>query len=197
MHKRSLILILALAAVLPSSAATFVSGTWYHVITNDSANATNGASGSSGVDTYVDPGPTPWSFSLLSAGTLEFVDAQFPGDTIQVMNGASSLGVTPQGSIFNPTVNCGFSPTDCLANPDFVRITINLVANTVYSLQFIALDSPLQTSSGFFRITGTFAAEQNPDPDPEPQPGAVPEPATYALTGAALAVVGYLKARKR
>ncbi len=193
MQKRSLLLILALAAVLPSSAATFTSGTWYHVITSDSAIAMRGSGGGA---LYADPGDPPWSFSLLSIGTLEFVDAQISGDTVEIYSGsianaANRLGVTPQGGIFN-AANCGLTPLDCLANNNFARISIALVANTAYNLQFVAIDSPLQSSSGFFRITGTIDTGTPPSGGNQ-----VPEPATYALAGTAFAALAWLKARKR
>ncbi len=198
MQQRSLILLLAVALSLPLNAASFVSGTWYHIITNFNADATNGSSGGSGSNTYVDPGASPWSFSLLEAGTLEIVDAQNPGDTLRVENilmdnSRASLGVTPQGSPFNPGVSCGLEPLSCLADNSFAQATIALTANTNYNLQFIAIDSPLFSSSAFFRITGSFADENDPPPPPpvdpppppvappppaDPDPSAIPEPTT-------------------
>jgi hypothetical protein len=79
---------------------------------------------------------------------------------------------------------------------------VALTANTAYNLQFIAIDSPLFSSSAFFRITGTLATNDPPPPpppvDPPPAgPGAIPEPSTYALSGGAIAALAYLRNRKR
>jgi hypothetical protein len=214
MQKRCFRILLAAALSLPLNAASFVAGTWYHVITNFNADATNGSTGGTGINAYVDPGAAPWSFSLLDAGTLEVVDGQNPGDTIRVENilmdnSRVNLGVTPQGSPFNPGVNCGLEPETCLADNNFARITVALTANTAYNLQFIAIDSPLFSSSAFFRITGTLATNDPPPPPPPPVdppppadpppagPGAIPEPSTYALSGGAIAALAYLRNRKR
>lgn len=201
---------MALTAVLPSSAATFTSGTWYNILTTAGVDADPGASGGTGVNSYLTPGALPWSFSLLSAGTLDVVDAQNPGDTYRVENiGAGNartiLGVTTQGIAFAPNVSCGLDPQTCFdtplqaATPVYSKATFALLANTAYSLQFIAIDSPLFSSNAFFRINGSIDSGTPPPPPPPPPPGGneVPEPATYAMTGAAFAALAWLKARKR
>jgi len=209
MQKRSLILFAALLSSIPISAAPVSTGSWYHVLTGlPSVDGTNGVAGGSGANAYLDPGAGPWTFSLLNAGTLDVVDGQNPGETYNVFNGNTLLGLTLQGSIFDPFTSCGLAPQDCFTTPDvgnapvYSRRTYNLLANTPYSIRIQAVDAPAFGSSVFFRVNGTLGTNNPPPPPPPPpppggDPNAIPEPTTYALTGTAFAALAWLKSRKR
>lgn len=185
-----LVAALLLASVLPASSAVIEANTWYHIIIGNSVDATNGAN-SDPAGIYFDPLAGPWTFNLTSAGTLEVTDADFNGDYISVLDGGIAFTPNPQGPIFNPAANCGLDPTACLADTDFWHLTVALTAKT-YSLNFIGIDTPFQTTNAFFRVLGTIDNGTPPPPDPS-----VPEPATYVLTGASIAVLVSLRANKR
>lgn len=212
MQKRSLILLAAFISAIPSSAAPVTSGSWYHILTTTPlTDATPGVEGGSGMNAYLNPGTGPWTFSLLNAGTLDVVDAQNPGETYNVFNGNTLLGLTIQGGVFDPFTSCGLAPQDCFTTPDvsgvpvYSRRTYNLLANTPYSLRIQAVDAPAFGSSAFFRVNGTIGTNNPPPPPPPPppvdppptDPNAIPEPTTYALTGTAFAALAWLKSRKR
>ena len=205
MQKRSSLLLIALlGAALPALPATIDANKWYHITIANSVNASN-ASNSNPAGTYFDPGAGPWTFNLISAGTLEVTDADFNGDYVSVRDNGTAFTPNPQGPIFDPGANCGLNPTACLANPQFWHLTVALTAKA-YSLTFVGLDTPLQTSSVFFRVTGTIDNGSTPPPPPPPpvdpppvtpDPSSIPEPTTYALCGSAFAALAWLKGRKR
>lgn len=186
MQKSSLLLVLALAAATVPASATAIStgsptGQWYHILTALNVNAGPGPDGS---PAYISPGEAPWTFTLTSAGTLDFADAQNGGDSYNVLNNGLLLTSAAKTSEFNPAISCGFDPTACFGSAQFARLVgFNLAAGS-YSLDFVATLSPTQSSSAFFRING--AADS-----------AVPEPSSYALSASALGLLAWLKRRQR
>ena len=183
MHKSSLLLALALsAASIPASASAINTGQWYHILTSLGNNASGGPDGS---PVYFAPNAPPWTFTLLAAGTLDFTDAQNPGDTVQVFNNGASLTATPAAGAFDPQVSCGFDPTACFADSRFAHVVGFGLGAGSYSLNFVATASPTLSSSGFFRINGTAGTSP------------IPEPSTYALTASAAIAIALLNRRRR
>lgn len=192
MQQSSPILLLAALAVLASSAtaATIEAGKWYQIDLMTNTNATPG-SNSVPSGAYFSPGLGPWTFNLLSAGTLEVTDAGLTGDYIRVLDGANPFLPNPQPPVVAPE-NCGLDPATCLANPNFWHMTVALNPKA-YSLNFVGIDIGNIITSAFFRVTGTLGTVVPPPTDPT----AVPEPTTYALTGTAVLALAWLKGRKR
>lgn len=186
MQKRSFLILLALAAATVPASATAIStgsptGQWYHILTALNVNAGPGPDGS---PVYFSPGAAPWTFTLASAGTLDFADAQNGGDSYDVLNNGLLLTSAAKTSEFDGAVSCGFNPAACFGDARFARlIGFNLAAGT-YSLDFVATLSPTQSSSAFFRVNGLSGAS-------------VPEPSTYALCASALGLLAHLKRRQR
>lgn len=196
---RSITLLLTLAAAsLPMSATAIQSGLWYQFVSDVNNNVSNGA-GDSGVPAgYQDPGLPPWTFTLLSAGSLDVTDAQLVGDSYNVFNGSTLLQYTGQSAPFDPNTNCGLNPTGCFTAAGFSHTTIQLGAGS-YSISLRAVDNPQFSSSGFLRVNGTLGTAAPPttpgtDPPPANDPNAVPEPGTVLLMASAL---GFLVLRRR
>jgi hypothetical protein len=203
MQRICLFLLTALVSVaIPSSAAAIEANKWYSLSVLKDVPATNGAN-SSPAGTFFDPGTGPWTFTLLTAGTLQVTDAEFNGDYISVLDSGTAFTPNPQGPIFNPAANCGLDPAGCFANSDFWHLTVALTPKA-YSLTFVGLDVPLQQTTAFFRVLGTLAAPTDPgnggggnNPTDPGTPGAVPEPTTYALCGLALLGLAWHKANRK
>lgn len=195
MQKRSLLLLPTLLwMALPATPAVIDSGVWYSLTVSTGINADPGAN-SDPAGAFFSPGLGPWTFNLISAGTLEVVDADLNGDYISVRDGVTPFLPNPQGPVFNGS-NCG-TPTECLANANFWRLSVAL-APKAYSLTFVGIDVLNITTTAFFRVTGTVDNVVPPPPtEPPPTPNAIPEPSTYALTGTAFAALAWLKSRKR
>lgn len=158
-----------MSAIVPLSAATIDAGKWYHVELMPNTNATPGAN-SDPAGAYFSPGAGPWTFNLLTAGTLEVTDAGLTGDYIRVLDGATSFLPNPQPPV-SPPIICGLDPATCLANANFWHLTVAL-APKAYSLNFAGIDIGNIITSAFFRVTGTLGSIDQPPPGPS----AVPEP---------------------
>ncbi len=188
MQKRSLLLILVLAAAtVPASATAILTGNpgqWYNIQATLNNNATGGPDGS---PTYFAPGDPPWTFTLLSAGTLDFTDAQNSGDQYDVKNNGTLLTSSSGGVAFNPGISCGFDPTQCFGSSNFAHVTAFALAAGSYSLDFVLTSSVPQSSAAFFRINGTAGTSD---------PGAIPEPSTYVLSASAIGLLAWLKRRR-
>lgn len=123
--------------------------------------------GSSGTPTTVLDAPA-WTFVAGAGGaTLSVVDAFEAGDAFQVFDFGVPIGSTsvPVGG-----VDCGDDPVACLSTPGMSMGVFALAAGA-HSLSLVALDGS-SLGSGYLQVTGSQA---------------VPEPASLALTLAALA----------
>ncbi len=184
MQKLSLFLTLALAGVaLPASAAAISTGNpgpWYSIQATLNQNATGGPDGT---PAYFAPGAAPWTFTLLSAGTLDFTDAQNSGDQYDVHNNGNLLTSSSGGVAFDPNTSCDFDPTVCFGSSNFSHVSGFVLAAGSYSLDFVLTSSAPQSSAAFFRINDTLET-------------ATPEPSTYVLSASAIGLLAWLKRRK-
>lgn len=213
MRKSILFLLLGAALSAPAFATPIDANRWYSIVSNETNNT---FPGSANEPNYSTPGNPPWSFTLLTPGILRFTDAQVAGEAYRIYNGdaiaANQIGYTgPRDRNFN--ANCLLDPTLCYedAQNRFARITLNLLAGT-YNLTITTEDNTLFSSAAFFRVEGslvtappatssapspTTSAPPPPTSAPGGTPGAVPEPATFALTGVAAALLYCLKTRRK
>jgi hypothetical protein len=206
MRKSILLLFLCAALSAPVFATAIDANRWYSIVSNETNNT---FPGSASEPNYFSPGNPPWSFTLITPGILRFTDAQIAGEAYRIYNGdaiaANEIGYTgPRARDFG--ANCLLDPTVCYQDSQnrFARLTLNLLAGT-YNLTITTEDNTLFSSAAFFRVDGTFSsapppATSAPPPTtsgPNGDPGAVPEPATFALTGVAAALLYCWKTRRR
>ena len=170
---------LLLAAYMPMQAATINLDTWYQFgFTLEGVTATGCApadpSGpfctpSSGTPTtFLDA--APWTFTAPTGGVLvTLVDAFTTVEAFELFDGGVSQGIT---SAPDPTGDCGDDPALCLLDPNSSKGTFFLAAGP-HSLTVIPTLSPEELGSGFLIAQS-----------------AVPEPATWLLTGLAVAGLG-------
>ena len=134
--------------------------------------------------------PLSFTFTLTAAqvGTLTVVDAGFAGDTYQVTNLGSVLGMTSTvaPATYPNVTNAGIDFDAAYANPAFSHSVFTLGAGT-YSISgalaqsVVAADgSPLNASVGAVSLTVA----------------PIPEPSTYAMLLAGLGFVGLLARRR-
>lgn len=211
MRKSILLLLLGAALTVPASATPIEANRWYSIVSDETNNT---FPGSSNEPTFSTPGNPPWSFTLITPGILRFTDAQIAGEAYRIYNGAilaaNEIGYTgPRDRNFG--ANCLLDPTLCYedAQNRFARLTLNLVAGN-YNLRITTEDNTLFSSAAFFRVEGTLStapptttaptttAPSTTAPPTTSAPGgsAVPEPATFALSGVAGALLYCLKTRR-
>jgi hypothetical protein len=211
--RKSILLFLTCAALsAPAFATAIDANRWYSIVSNETNNT---FPGSANEPNYFSPGNPPWSFTLLTPGILRFTDAQIAGEAYRIYNGeaieANEIGYTgPRARDFG--ANCLLNPTECYQDPmnRFARLTLNLLAGT-YNLRITTEDNTLFSSAAFFRVEGTFGTAPPSSSAPPPttsapppttsapngDPGAVPEPATFALTGVAAALLYCFKTSRK
>ena len=136
--------------------------------------------------------PLTFTFTLSAAqvGTLTVVDAGFAGDTYQITNLGSALGMTSSvAPATYPNVTDADAGTDfdaAYANPAFSQSVFTLgagtyrISGTLAQSVFAADGSPLNASVGAVSLTVA----------------AIPEPSTYAMLLAGLGFVGLLARRR-
>lgn len=148
----------------PAAASTVLPNTWYSfsfgAVGSSFANGVDGGSGTN-PDSLNAPDPN-WDFTLLTAGSITFVDAFLSGDQFNITDFGSSIGSTSA-----PTVGdtCHDDITACLANPNISKGTFALGAGSHSINGTLITGVPGYIGgSGFFRIDV-----------------AVPEPATWVM----------------
>lgn len=187
---------------LSLQAAPIEAGIWYNVQAFFPGPVTGGVSGTG----FSAPGDGPWTFTLVGDGTLDFTDAGTSGDSYTVFNFGNALNTSPTNGNFTgqgviPPSNCGLDPLACFLDSDFANETFALTGGTGtnFSLTFNMVDF-FQGGDAFFRINGTLTTPAGTttsggEPPVDPPTGDVPEPATYALVGSAIAWLAW-KRRK-
>jgi len=131
---------------------------------------------SDGANSQFAPAP-PWTFALLTGGTLLVTDAFSQYDRFEIFDFGVSLGLT---SVPNPPGTCGSDPVPCFLDPETSHGVFALLAGN-HSITIKELLA--NTGAGYFRVTSDIAA--------------VPEPATIVLLGAALATLAGHRATRR
>lgn len=190
---RSIILLLTLAAAtVPLSATAIQAGNWYQFVSLLDNSVTNGAGDSQNPQRFLDPGASPWTFTLLSAGSLDVTDAQIIGDSYNILNNGAQLAFTGQSGVFDPANNCGLDPAACFTAVGFSHTTVQLGAGS-YSITLRAVDNPNFSSSGFLRVNGTLGTNTGGGSNGGGNTGggnsAVPEPGSLLLAAGALGVL--------
>ncbi len=204
---RNVLAICALAiSAARMDAAAIEAGIWYNVQSFFPGPVTGGTSGPG----FSAPGDSPWTFTLIGDGTLDFTDAGTSGESYSVFNFGNPLNTSPTNGNFTgqgliPPSNCGLDPLACFLDSDFANesFTLSGGSGTNFSLSFNMVDF-FQGGDAFFRINGTLTTPSGTttggggppvDPPTDPPSGDVPEPSTYALVGSAIAWLAW-KRRK-
>ena len=168
----------AACSAVPAAATAILTDQWYSFsfggVGFPFAQGFNG-------DPSTDPAslnaPDPdWEFTLLTAGSITFVDAFNVGDQFTITDFGSSIGTT---SAPGAGAGCGNDITACLNDPDFSKGTFALGAGS-HSINGTPTASPFGSGGAFFRVNST----------------AVPEPATWAMMLLGFAGIGFAM-RKR
>ena len=164
----------------PASATAVLTDTWYSFGFGTTGTPFSpGLDGGSGTNPASLNAPSPdWTFTLLTAGSITFVDAFLSGDQFQITDGGTIIGSTSAGTA---GTSCFDDITACLANPSISKGTFALSAGS-HSINGTTLVNAPQTSggSGFFRINS-----------------AVPEPGTWAMMLLGFGGLGLSMRRKR
>lgn len=109
---------------------------------------------SSGTPTVFADAPA-WTFTVGSGGAaLVLTDAFYTGDSFEVFNSGSSIGITPSVSPYDDTLNpidCGDDPEACLATSGMSYVSFILGAGN-YSLTTSVLVSPFEAGSAYFTV---------------------------------------------
>jgi hypothetical protein len=158
---------LALAALAaactaaPAAATAIVADQWYTFTFGSGSNFTNGSAATLGINPASIAAPDPdWTFTLLTAGSITFVDGFAVGDQFNITDFGSAIGTT---SAPGSGPGCNNDITACLANGAYSKGTFALGAGS-HSING-SLAATVGAGAGFFRVNSL----------------AVPEPGTWAL----------------
>lgn len=171
------------AAVIstPAAASTVVTDQWYS-FSFGAPGATFGPGFDGGAGTNpasLNAGNPDWTFTLLTAGSITFIDAFLPGDQFSITDNGSVIGSTSAPNSAGPT--CGSNITACLADADISKGTFALSAGSHSINGTVLQNTPGFTfGGGFFRINS-----------------AVPEPGTWAMMLLGFGGIGLAMRRKR
>jgi hypothetical protein len=176
----TLVALAAIAAIASTAApraaaAQIALGQWY--VFSFGATGTLAQSGTAGT-----PAP-PWVVTSATGVRVRVTDAQAPGDAFALLDGGVLVGSTP----FVPAVSGGCSASSgdaCYGNPIMSRAAFDLAPGS-HSLQIRVERSAFGGGSGFFRVDALDVPVST-----------VPEPATVALLGGALAALGAARRRR-
>jgi hypothetical protein len=172
----------ALFASAPAIAGPVVVNQWYSfnflLVGPTFIAGQNGDSGTNPASINADD--PNWTFDLLTAGSITFVDAFLSGDQFQITDNGLVIGSTSA-----PTNGdtCGADITACLSNPNLSSGTFALGAGSHSINGSVLVNAPQTTGGGgFFRINGIAA---------------VPEASTWAMMLLGFGGIGVTMRRRR
>ncbi len=185
-----------LLAPVVATASTLQSGIWYLFYFNYGDGSPAPLQAPPGAFGGLESAPDgPWTFTLLSAGSIEFVDLGFPGDRFEIFDFGVSIGLTsvPILSETDGYTGCNFDP-ECATSPSGAGETASFSTGVfallegTYSITGTVSQLETEFTSGFgaFRLRGDIL-----------QPAPIPLPAALPLLMGGLALLGAVGRRRR